>query len=190
MSDRPAPESLVLLTVCRDQVEAMTVRSLLEAEGIEVLIQGEHHRALEGSLLAAAIELRAMVRFADLDDARELLEELAYAEHLPAEPLDADADDKSLQQFQQRAPAPTKARAEKSPVIAGVLALVIPFGAGHAYAGRSFIGGAIGLVQFVNIALALQGWNVWRVAIAAVVFDVIFSGVAIRHAAAREALDD
>ncbi len=190
MSNGPSPDALVLLTVCRDQVEAMTVRSLLESEGIEVLIQGEHHRALEGSLLAAAIELRAMVRFADLDDARELLEELAYAEHLPPEPVEADADDRSLQQFQARPPVPSRARAPKSPMLAAGLALIIPFGAGHAYAGRPVVAGVVALVQFINIAMYLQGWGVWHVALGVALFDAVFSGVAIRHAAAREALDD
>ena len=35
MSERPDPDSLVLLATYSDQAEAMTVRGLLAAEGIE-----------------------------------------------------------------------------------------------------------------------------------------------------------
>ena len=90
--EQPDPNAMVLLKICRDQVDAISTRALLEAEGIEVFVQGEHHRAMEGALLGAMIELRAMVRFSDLEDARELIEELDYAEHLPAEDNEPDPE--------------------------------------------------------------------------------------------------
>lgn len=164
----------------------MSIRGLLEAEGIEVFIQGENHRAMEGALLGAMIELRAMVRFSDLEDARELIEELDYAEHLPAEEIEPDPDDKSLAQFQSR--QAVKFDTTRSPAKAALLALALPFGAGHFYAGRRGYAAAIAALQLLNVGLALQGWMVWRMALATVIFDAVFSGVAIRRDRARAKL--
>lgn len=185
---RPDPDALVLLKICRDQVEAMSVRGLLEAEGIEVHIHGENHRAMEGALLGAIIELRAMVRFKDLEDARELIEELDYAEHLPAEEVEPDPDDRSLQQFQAREIVPIDTT--RDPRKAALLALVLPFGAGHYYAGRRGFAMSIAMIQVLNVALLLRGWTVWRMVVAMVVFDAIFSGVAIRKDRERAKLQD
>jgi hypothetical protein len=87
------PDSLTLLLTCGDSFEASMVRSALEAHDIYSYVQGENHRALLGGM-GAFIELRVLVRRADLDDARELLEELRrtpasdddVAEEEPAEP--------------------------------------------------------------------------------------------------------
>ena len=164
----------------------MSVRSLLESEGIEVFVQGENHRALEGGLLAAVIELRVMVRFKDLEDARELLEELDYAEHLPPEPSEPDPDDKSLQQFQQRALKPLDTT--RDPRKAALLAVLIPFGAGHFYAGRRGYAVVLAVVQCLNVVFWLQGWGVMKMALAVVVFDAVFSGLGIRRDRERAAL--
>ncbi len=185
---RPDPEALVLLKICRDQVEAMSVRGLLEAEGIEVFVQGENHRAMEGALLGAIIELRAMVRFKDLEDARELIEELDYAEHLPPEEVEPDPEDKSLQQFQAREIAPIDTT--RDPRKAALFALVIAFGGGHYYAGRRGFALCLAAIQALNVALLLRGWVVWRTVIAVVVFDAVFSGVAIRRDRERAKLRD
>ena len=182
------PGALVLVKICRDQVEAMSIRGLLEAEGIEVFIHGENHRAMEGALLGAMIELRAMVRFSDLEDARELIEELDYAEHLPAEEVEPDPDDRSLQQFQTREVATFDT--DRSPGKAALLAVVLPFGAGHFYAGRRGFAAGIAALQLLNLALSLQGWAVFRMAIATVIFDAVFSGVAIRRDRQRAKLQD
>ncbi len=188
MNDRPDPDALVLLKICRDQVDAMSVRGLLEAEGIEVFVQGENHRAMEGALLGAIIELRAMVRFKDLDEARELIEELDYAEHLPAEPVEPDPDDKSLQQFQSRHVAPIDTTRDSRK--AALWALLIPFGAGHYYAGRHGFAACIAGIQLLWFALALQGWFVWHLVLTMAVFDAVFSGVAIRRDRERAKLRD
>ncbi len=188
LDERPDPDTLVLLKICRDQVDAMSVRSLLESEGIEVLVQGEHHRAMEGALLGAMIELRAMVRFADLEVARELLEELDYAEHLPAEEVEPDPDDRSLRQFQERSPAVPAARRDAR--VAAALAVVLPFGAGHFYAGRKGFALGIAAIQLFNLVFWLKGWNVSRMVLLVVVFDAVFSGVAIRRDRQHDALDE
>lgn len=185
---QPDPDTLVLLKICRDQVESMSIRSMLGAEGIEVFIHGENHRAMGGALLGAVLELRAMVRFSDLEDARDLIQELDYAEHLPAEEVEADPDDRSLQQFQSREieTVDTGRSSDK----AALLAVVLPFGAGHFYAGHRGFAAGIAALQLLNLGLALQGWAVWRMAIAAVLFDAVFSGVAIRRDRQRAKLQD
>jgi hypothetical protein len=53
----PDPAELVLLTTCSDAVEPMSIRAMLEAEGIEVFVQGEHHRAQLG-FLGSYVDLR------------------------------------------------------------------------------------------------------------------------------------
>jgi hypothetical protein len=63
-----AAAELVLLTACGSTVEASVLRGLLESSGIFSYVQGENHRALLH--LASAIELRLLVRRADLADAR------------------------------------------------------------------------------------------------------------------------
>ena len=166
----------------------MSIRGLLEAEGIEVFVHGENHRAMEGALLGAMIELRAMVRFSDLEDARELIEELDYAEHLPAEDVEPDPDDRSLQQFQTREVQTFDT--SRSSGKAALLAIVLPFGAGHFYANRRGFAGGIAALQLLNLGLLLQGWTVWRMAIATVIFDAVFSGVAIRRDRQRAKLQD
>ena len=181
------PDSLTLLKVCRDQVDAMSVRSLLEAEGIEVFIQGENHRAMEGALLGAMIELRAMVRARDLDDARELIEELDYAEHLPAETVEPDPGDKSLQQFQAR--EIVSIETNRDPAKAALLAVVIPFGAGHYYAHRPRFAAALAVLQALNIAFS-PGVMFWRTALLLVLCDALFAGVAIRRDRERAKLQD
>ncbi len=185
---------LVALMTCRDQVEAMGVRSLLESEGIEVLVQGEHHRALEGALLGAMIELRVMVRRGDLDDARELLEEVAYAEHLPPDDEVAPIEDKSVLRFREQfddpdADVPTSDAPARKPAMAAALAVLVPFGSGHIYARRPVTGAAIGVALLVNFVLWLQGWFVLPAVVALVGFDAIWSSVMVRRDLQRRALD-
>lgn len=189
MGQTPNPDSFVLLKTCRDDVEAMSLRSLLEAEGIEVFVQGEHHRAVEGALMGAMIELRAMVRQADLDEARELIEELDYAEHLPAEPVPADPDDKSLQQFRDRETG-TNPDAPRNPTSAVWRAMLLPFGGGHLYAGRTGVAAVLAAIQALNVILGLLGWGVGTAVMSLIVFDALFSAAALRRDQARLALPD
>jgi hypothetical protein len=63
---------LVLLKTCGDNAEASLTRGLLEANGIECVVQGEQHRSMLGTL-GSYIDLRVLVRAADADRARELL---------------------------------------------------------------------------------------------------------------------
>ncbi|HLL52570.1 MAG TPA: DUF2007 domain-containing protein [Myxococcaceae bacterium] len=65
---------LVLLKTCGDNAEASLTRSLLEAAGIQCVVQGEQHRSMLGTI-GGYIDLRVLVRAADLDRARELLDQ-------------------------------------------------------------------------------------------------------------------
>ncbi|MEM6989104.1 MAG: DUF2007 domain-containing protein [Myxococcota bacterium] len=95
-------DNLVELTVCQSHAELIGVRSLLESEGIDVAVVGDQH-AGTGGMLAAPNPLRVMVGAGDLDLARELLEELDYAEHLPAEPSSSqDEGGRSMEYFRAR----------------------------------------------------------------------------------------
>ena len=190
MSDDPG--ELVLLKICRDDVQAMGVRAVLEAEGIEVLVLGEHHRAVEGPLLGAMIELRVMVRRADLADAREILEEEAFAEHLPSEPSNEPIDDPSILRFRERLadpdadlPLDRSTPKPRIPAVAVMLALFIPIGAGHLYARRPLFGAAVFAGVVLNFVLWLRGWFVSPAVLGLIAFDAIGSFLAVRRDLAR-----
>lgn len=190
-------DGLVLLTTARDNVDAMGIRSVLEAEGIHVFVQGEHHRAMEG-MLGIFVELRVMVPRSQLDDARELLEEAAYAEHLPpeTEPVDEEVDDRSIGRFRDRASEAeaSSASAEtdqprRHPGLALLLSVLIPLGAGHFYAGRRKTAAILGTLLVIDWILFAQGWNVTVAVIFLVMFDALGSIVAINRANARASMD-
>lgn len=66
--------SLVLLKTCGDPVEASAVRSLLDANGIYCVVQGENHRQMLGVVMGGAIiELRVLVPERELERAQALL---------------------------------------------------------------------------------------------------------------------
>jgi hypothetical protein len=89
---------LVLLQTCGDNAEASVLRSLLEANGIRAVVQGEQHRSMLG-VLGPYVELRVLISPADLPRAQALLrEEGALREVLPPDggepaPEGAPADD-------------------------------------------------------------------------------------------------
>lgn len=66
--------SLVLLKTCGDPVEASAVRSLLDANGIYCVVQGENHRQMLGVVMGGAvIDLRVLVPEQELERAQALL---------------------------------------------------------------------------------------------------------------------
>ena len=178
-----ADDSFVLLTTARDNVDAMGIRSVLEAEGIEVFVQGEHHRAMEGAF-GIFVELRVMVRRSDLDEARELLEEAKFAEHLPAEEIAAaDVTDKSVHRFNERSPDVERTDTRRpKPIVAVLLAILLPIGAGHFYVGKRRIGMIIGALLIIDWILYLQGWFVAPAVIALVSLDALGALIAARRA--------
>ncbi len=182
MTEPETDDPFVLLTTARDNVDAMGVRSVLEAEGMEVFVQGEHHRAMEGAF-GVFVELRVMVRRSDLDEARELLEEATYAEHLPAEEIAAeDVADKSVHRFNENHPDEQRAegRAPK-PILAVVLAVLLPIGAGHFYVGKRRTGAIIGALLILQWILYLQGWNVTIAVLFLVALDALGAVIAARR---------
>lgn len=76
--------NLALLKTCGDPAEAAALRSLLDANGISCVIQGEQHSAMLGAVMGGAlIELGVLVASKDLERARELLDAEVEA---PGEP--------------------------------------------------------------------------------------------------------
>jgi hypothetical protein len=76
--------NLALLKTCGDSAEAAALRSLLDANDIPCVVQGEQHSAMLGSVMGGSlIELGVMVASKDLERARALLEAEVEA---PAEP--------------------------------------------------------------------------------------------------------
>lgn len=66
--------SLVLLKTCGDPVEASAVRSLLDANGIYCVVQGENHRQMLGVVMGGAvIEMRVLVPEQELERAQAVL---------------------------------------------------------------------------------------------------------------------
>lgn len=64
---------LYLLTTC-DEMEALAVRALLDADDIPCVIQGEHNKGMLGPALGGGvIELRVLVAWKNLERARALL---------------------------------------------------------------------------------------------------------------------
>lgn len=131
-----AAAELVLLTACGSTVEASVLRGLLESSGIFSYVQGENHRALLH--LASAIELRLLVRRADLADARALLEEsraageAALAEEAGAAGDDDDhGDDDALDATAARAAVAADPQVRASCRRVTALAFVPGLGAGH-----------------------------------------------------------
>ena len=66
-------DDFVPVKTCADNAEASLVQGLLQANGIYSVISGEEHRSLLGKL-GPFIELRVLVRSADVAVARRLLE--------------------------------------------------------------------------------------------------------------------
>jgi len=60
-----------LLVTCNDNQEASWMKSMLEAEGIEYVVQGENHRSMLGAL-GTYIELRVLVPREKLQAAQAL----------------------------------------------------------------------------------------------------------------------
>lgn len=63
------------LTTCANQLESSMLRTALESVDIPVLVQGENHRAMLGSL-GSYVEIRVLVPEARLVEAAGILEDL------------------------------------------------------------------------------------------------------------------
>lgn len=76
--------NLALLKTCGDSAEAAALRSLLEANDIPCVVQGEQHSAMLGGVMGGAIiELAVMVPSRELERAQALL---AAEVEAPSEP--------------------------------------------------------------------------------------------------------
>jgi hypothetical protein len=186
------PDELVLLTTCSDSVEPMSIRAMLEAEGIEVFVQGEHHRAQLG-FLGSYVDLRVMVRAHDLEDARELLEEAAYAEHLPHDDGPEVEDDPSMRRFRERiGELPDESPGDavqgagsvrpRPAALAAILACSLTFGTGHMVARLWSTAAVLAITELFLIGMLLGGRAIAAIAIAALVlYDAIGGTLAVRR---------
>lgn len=69
-----AEPTFTLLTTCANPADASVLRSLLEANEILCVVQGEQHSGLLGPMMGGAIiEIRVLVATKDLEKARALL---------------------------------------------------------------------------------------------------------------------
>jgi tetratricopeptide (TPR) repeat protein len=96
-------EELVLLTSCADTSEAALVRSLMEAHGIPVLIQGEHTHGLKG-VLGESDEVRVLVKRKHLSEAQALLDASIVE----------DEEEEDEEEEQASAPGPAKREAREA----------------------------------------------------------------------------
>lgn len=192
------PAEFVPLTTCRDDAEVIGIRSVLEAEGIRVFVQGEHHRAVTGRLFGAMVELRVFVQRADLENARELLEEVEYAEHLPPDNVEADPKDRSLQRFLEEhdeaseplvEPDLPKNLSPRRSWVAVLIALFVPFGIAHLYARRPGRALVLFVLLVMTFALKFTFANVWLVRVVLVSLDAIGAVLAIRQDRAKGYLE-
>lgn len=149
MADR-----FVTIRTVHDPLEAETLKALLEEEGIPTTIQGSHHSALYGGLLASALRVPLQVPESDAERARAILDALHDFE--PVDPLDdpppsvADPDAGPYRTSAAIADAPTPRKVSVAIAAALVMPCVILlFGAGHFYV-RSRLRG---------VALLMTGWT-------------------------------
>ena len=188
--------SLVLLQTCGSVVEAKYLQAMLQAEGIDTFVEGEHHRAQLG-FLGTYVDLRLMVVAADLDDARELIEEADHAEHLPSEGGPPSMDDASVQRWREGAgdepegadelavPGPAPRRAVLVPAFLG---FVVGFGTGSAYARQRGTALLLFVAQVFVLGPALLGQS-WALAVSILlrVGDAVLGVRAVRDCNATRA---
>jgi hypothetical protein len=186
MPGMAAADPLVLLRTCSSMVEAKALHAMLEAEGIDVLIHGEHHRAQLG-FLGPYVDLRLMVRASALDDARELIEEADYAEHLPPDDASPQEDDLSMKKWRESAGEeppdlePLDGPRPRFAFLPVVLAVSIGLGTGHMYGRRWGIAAVLFVVQIFLFGLAFGG-HTWAAPLNAIahLIDAVGGVMAVR----------
>lgn len=195
-------DELVPLCQCWDVVEAHTIRASLEARGIEVLIEGEHHRGIMG-IAAAAVKLRVLVPASQLELARELASDLIP--DLAGEPNDEGPDLGEGLSPARRPPAedlvdyldegeaaepyePTGPRKKSLAVAAVISCMGLAIGTLHMYAGQERFGGALFLIACAGIGSLVAGQPIGGLLLVAVwLVDIIHGFILLsRYNAAIE----
>ncbi|MBI3184859.1 MAG: DUF2007 domain-containing protein [Myxococcales bacterium] len=195
MGDEPVtdPNSLVSLAKAVDNAEASALRAYLEVNGVDCIVQAEQHRSMLG-VMGPYIELRLLVRAADLEAAEKLLRQ--YREN---ERRDSHEEDPELDRLAQEAtaalptgedddfsvrPRPVESMGPKRPKrvgVAVVLAVVLTFGTGHLYAGAFWRGAILALAEIAGWAMLLNGAELGALAVGgAVLLDLIGAPFAVR----------
>lgn len=73
MNDESRKKDLVCVATVQGEVPAQVIRSMLEASGIDSMLQGEAVRLTHGLTVDGLGEVKVMVRAEDADAARELI---------------------------------------------------------------------------------------------------------------------
>lgn len=195
-------DELVALCQCWDIVEAHTIRASLEARGVAVLIEGEHHRGIMG-IAAAAVKLRVLVPASQLELARELAsdlipdlagepddegpalgEGLSPARRPPAEDLvDYRDEDDAPEPYE-----PTGPRKKSLAVAALVACMGLAIGTLHMYGGQEKFGGALFVAACVGLGSLIAGQPIGGLLLVGVwLVDIVHGFILLsRHNAAIE----
>ena len=91
MARRVDIDARIAVATCANSVEASTLKSLLQSQGIHATVSGEHHAALLGGLGGAAFSLQLQVAVKDADEARRLVAEARQGVDISDEALEAEA---------------------------------------------------------------------------------------------------
>ena len=141
---------LVTVYVCQSLPQAGALRTALQAEGIVAVVAGENHAAAMGGLLNSMIALELKVPGRDAERARALIHALdsdqgVSEEELTAAALAAGVDpDDDIDPRGRRASVnashvvglPARLALRRQSAIALFVGTVVPFGSGHAIAGK------------------------------------------------------
>ena len=73
MNDKPRNADLVCVAKVQGEVKAQVTRSLLDASGIDCMLQGEAVRLTHGLTVDGLGQVRIMVRPEDEESAREII---------------------------------------------------------------------------------------------------------------------
>lgn len=166
---------------CRDNAEAMMIRSLCEAHEIEVVISGEHHASMMGGLAGPALSLDVWVDREDAEQAAALIAQMRDGDDV-AEPdaEDDDEDDGPHWGIELR----------RRTAIVLLLSFVITFGAGHLYARhplRAVILAAIEILGFFQVSRGNPHTGAALIALA-VLIDAVGGIRLVRRAVAEAQL--
>jgi Putative prokaryotic signal transducing protein len=150
--------------------EATLLRSLFDAHGIAVAINGENHAAMLGGLGGAFISLDISVAAADAERARELLAEFHAAAPTAEAATDDEDDDNNHDDLTLRL------ERRKRIGIAVMLGVFVSFGTAHLSAGAFKRALAIAILEIVAIRELVVHPGPWPGAAmfaGAILFDLI-----------------
>ncbi len=181
---------------CGNNAEASVLRARLEEAGIRSVVQGENHRSLLGPL-GAYVELAVLVPEEAADQAREIID-AAESEvgRLSVEGLDdgtgslTDPESESTSEDLELPPERDEPRWVRPRLVAFpvVLAFMITFGSGHAYARRFKTCVALAVLEVFALAGVLSGSSIAAGFLFGLLgYDAVGGALAVRASNRRDA---